>query len=128
MNDQETDRQAIENAVTKFIVAYNAGDLDGLLNYYTDDLVKFRHGVAPETKSDIASRLKTVFQNYQSRVEVTNDETEISGDMAFTRGSYRVTLTSRNGGDQQIFARRYLEIWRKEAGRWTVVRAMDNEP
>ena len=42
------------------------------------------------------------------------------------RGTFRVTLTPKAGGEAQTIDRRYLELWRKENGRRLVVRTMDN--
>jgi len=67
-----------------------------------------------------------MFEKFNSRVDVSNDEIQVAGDLSFTRGSFSVTLTPKAGGESQTVERRYLEIWQKENGRWLVVRAMDN--
>ena len=38
----------------------------------------------------------------------------------------KITLTPKADGEPQTIERRYLEIWRKEDGRWRVARTMDN--
>ena len=44
-------------------------------------------------------------------------------------GRLAITLVPRDGsGPSQSIERRYLEVWRKDAGRWRVVRTMDNAP
>ena len=120
------DEKAIESEIAEFASAYNAGDLARVLAYYGDDLIKVRNGAAPENKSETARRIAAAFEKFLSRVEVANEEIHVSGDLAFTRGRFRVTLTPKAGGDTQVADRRYLEIWRKEHGRWLVVRTMDN--
>ena len=66
---------------------------------------------------------------YEGHLDVHNDEVEVSGDMAFTRGTLSIRLVPRDGsGAVQTLDRRYLEIWRKRSGRWLVVRTMDNAP
>jgi len=120
------DKMAIEAAITQFVKAYNAGNIDGVLAYYSEDLIKLRNGAAPEMKPDIAHRLVEVFGKHHTRVEVIIDEIGIVGEVAFTRGSFRVTLTPKTGSESQMIERRYLEVWRKKGGRWWVVRAMDN--
>ena len=121
-----SEQKAIEAGISEFITAYDSGDVDSILRYYGDDLIKVRTGAAPETKSDLSRRVKEVFEKYDSQVKVCNEEIEVSGDIAFTRGSFRVSYTPKAGGETQVLERRYLEIWRKEQGRWVVVRAMDN--
>jgi len=122
-----SDQKVIESAIADFIKAYNAGDLAKVLEYYADDIIKVRQGAPPETKSETAPRVAAVFAKFHSRVDVVTDEIRTSGDLAYTRGSFRVTLTPKAGGESQIIERRYLEIWRKEHGRWLVARTMDNQ-
>lgn len=117
----------IRAAIEQFIAAYNAGDLASLLACYSDDLIKTRQGAPPETKSETARRVTEVFRLYQTSVEVVNDELHVGGDTAFTRGSFRVSLTPKAGGETRHIDRRYLEIWRRVDGQWKVARTMDNE-
>ena len=122
-----SDQKAIEATIDEFIKAYDAGDIASLLAYYGDDLIKLRSGAPAETKLDTALRVAEVFSQFHSRVEVVTDEIVTSGEFAFTRGSFRVILTPKKGGEARAIERRYLEIWRKEDGRWLVIRTMDNE-
>ncbi len=121
-----TDREAILAAVESFAVAYNSGDLDTLLAYYDEELIKIRQGAALEGKPEVARRVREAFARFETSVEVRNAEVEVAGDLAFTRGVYHVTLTSRADGQSQTHTRRYLEIWRKRGGVWRVARTMDN--
>jgi len=120
------EEKAIENSISEFVRVYNAGNLEGVLAYYTEDLIKVRQGGPAETKAETAKRVAGVFDKFRSRVNVSNDEIRVSGQMAYTRGAFRVTLTPKAGGEPQVIERRYLEIWRKENGRWRVARTMDN--
>jgi ketosteroid isomerase-like protein len=121
-----TVKDEIKRAINEFIRAHDSGDIQAMLACYGDDLVKLRQGAPPETKPEVAQRVAEVFSKFHSRVEVTIDEIVAAGELAFTRGTFRVTLTAKAGGEPQTIDRRYLEIWRKEHGRWLVVRTMDN--
>ena len=121
-----TDEQAIESSIRKFIKAYNAGDLKAVLAYYSDDLIKTRQGAAPETKTETTQRIADAFDRFECSVDVSNEEIQVVDDFAFTRGSFKVVLKLKNGGDAQTLHRRYLEIWRKEGAEWRVFRTMDN--
>lgn len=121
-----TDAEMIERAIQSFAESYNQGDLAAVLEYYEDDLLKVRQGGEPESKKEVERRLIGVFELYDTRVEVENIELEVSGNLAFTRGVFTVTLTPKAGGDTIRAPRRYLEIWRKSGGRWRVARTMDN--
>ena len=70
--------------------------------------------------------VKDVLARFQGHLEVHNDEITVAGNMAFTRGHLVITLTPRAEGAPQTIERRFLEVWRKDAGRWRVIRAMDN--
>jgi uncharacterized protein (TIGR02246 family) len=121
-----TVEEEIKRVIDEFIKAYNSGDIDAVLACYGDDLVKLRQGAPPETKAEVARRVANVFNKFHSRVDVRNDEILVAGELAFTRGSFRVSLTPRAGGEAQTIDRRYLEVWGKENGRWSVIRTMDN--
>jgi ketosteroid isomerase-like protein len=126
MEPRMTDAESILAAIQNFRNAYNSSDLSALLACYADDLIKVRHGAEPETKADTARRIGEVFEKFVTHVEVDNTEVVVEGAMAFTRGSFRVTLTPREGGQSHVVARRYLEIWQKHDGTWKVARTMDN--
>ena len=70
--------------------------------------------------------MRTVFREQDRRLEVTNDEIEASGDLAFVKGRFVLTLTPRSGGSRTEVRRRFIEIWRRENGAWRVSRAIDN--
>ena len=126
MSDRVDDRQEIQSTISRFVEAYNAGRIDELLAVYSDDYLKLRNGASPETKVDTHRRLNAVFDQFHTRVDVKVDEIQTSGDMAFSRGSYEVSLAPKGGGESQTIRRRSLEVWRKESGKWRVARFMDN--
>src|SRR5713101_7307614 len=100
------DRKAIESAIYKFIEAYNAADIVGVLAYYGDDLINVRSGAPAEKKPETARRLADVFRMFLPRVEVVTDEIFTSSNFAFSRGSFRVTLSPKAGGESQMIERR----------------------
>jgi ketosteroid isomerase-like protein len=117
---------AITLAVDRFREAFEAGDVEAIAAYYTDDLVKLRQGLPAEGKTELVRRLRETFREFDGRLEVTNDEIVTSGAFAFIRGRLVVTLTPRKGGEARVLRRRFLEIWRREGERWRVCRTMDN--
>ncbi|HTO76584.1 MAG TPA: nuclear transport factor 2 family protein [Thermoanaerobaculia bacterium] len=121
-----TDEEEIAAAVERFLRAYNAGDVETIAGYYADDLVKDRQGAPPEKKAETVARVRGVFRDFSGSLSVSNDEIVVSGDLAYARGTLRITLTPRAGGTPQRVERRFLEIWRKREGRWLVTRTMDN--
>jgi ketosteroid isomerase-like protein len=122
----EAARVDILRTIEQFRQAFASGNIQGIQEYYSDDLLKFRSGVPPEGKIDVVTRLRATFPNYNCLVNVTNDETVVEGGLAFARGTYIVTLTPKAGGDAQVVRRRFLEVWRREGHVWRAYRAMDN--
>jgi ketosteroid isomerase-like protein len=122
-----SDHEQIDAGIQSFVAAYNAGNLQKLMSHYAEDLVKCRQGGATDTKKDTAARNFQVFQNFTGEISVTTEEIETSGDMAYTRGSYKAVLTPRQGGGKAtVIERRFLEILRKQNGEWLITRTMDN--
>jgi ketosteroid isomerase-like protein len=122
-----SDNEQIAAGIQGFIAAYNAGDLQKLMSHYAEDLVKSRQGGATETKKDTGARTFQVFQNFTGEISVLTEEIVTSGDMAYTRGTFKAILTPRQGGGKdQVIERRFLEIWRKQNGEWLIARTMDN--
>lgn len=121
-----SDRSAIEEQIARFINAYNAGDLQGVMSCYSDDLVKTRNGAECENKRQVEARLAEVMRDFSGKLTVVNDEIIVSGALAFARGSLQLKLTPRPGGDSRTVSLRYLEIWQKVNGTWLVTRTMDN--
>jgi ketosteroid isomerase-like protein len=119
--------EEIRHAIDRFAVAYRSGDLDALLAYYSEDLIKDRAGALSEHKAQTAERIREIFATHSTDIAVTVDEIVSSGDLAFVRGSFAINLTSRSGGRTREVVRRYLEIWRHEPAGWRVFRTMDNE-
>ena len=122
-----SDHDQIAAKIQDFVAAYNAGELQKLMSHYGEDLVKCRQGGATETKKDAGARIFQVFQNFTGDISVSTEEIVTSGDMAYTRGTYKAAFTPRRGGGKdQVIERRFLEIWRKQNGEWLITRTMDN--
>ena len=125
------DQQRIRKVVDEFTRAYNEGDIAGLMSAYTDDFIDMSEGeptiVGAQAREDTESRLRDTFAKFTGSLTVHVDEIEVMGDRAFDRGVLRVELLPKGGGEPVLVERRFLEIWRREAGgEWRVARAMDN--
>ena len=122
-----TAEEQIRSAIASFADAYRARELDNLVSLYSDDLIKDRAGALSETKAQAAQRVRRVFEDFDTDIEVEIAEIYACGDLAYVRGAFTVTLSPRGGDSPATIRRRYLEIWRNEAGSWRVARTMDNE-
>ena len=120
------DRLAINLEIARFKAAYDSGNVEAVAGCYSESLVKLRQGAPPETKAEVIARIAAILRDYVGTVDADNEELDGDGDFAFTRGKFVVTLTPKAGGETRRLERRYLELWRKEGGRWLVFRTMDN--
>jgi ketosteroid isomerase-like protein len=121
-----TDTEQIEKEIRRFIAAYNASDVAGVVRCYDGALIKLRQGAPAESRDEAERRISQVMDRYTGHLEVRNDEILLSGDLAVVRGELRIELTPRGAGDRQSLRRRFLEVWRKTNGEWRVHRTMDN--
>jgi ketosteroid isomerase-like protein len=122
-----TAEDQIRSAIESFGSAYRSKDLETLAGVYSEFLIKDRAGAVAERKGETTSRIQQVFRDFDTDIDVQVAEIEVSGDLAYVRGAFTVTLTPRAGQTPTVLERRYLEIWRNEAGCWRVTRTMDNE-
>ena len=119
---------SIRSSIAAFADAYNRGDADALMSCYAPDLVKLRYGAEEELFPVTASRVRGVLADYSGHLDVTVDEIIDMGRYAFVRGAFSIRLVPRRSGDGETreFSRRYFELWRRDEGRWLVIRTMDN--
>jgi uncharacterized protein (TIGR02246 family) len=122
------DRAAIERLHDLFVQAHDHGDVDRLIDLFTDDAV-----VAPaddatlEGKDDIAGYFEDIFDQTPSTIELDVLETEVHGDWAYERIDATLTMThSATGEEMEVWAR-YLWILRRQpGGGWKIARLLAN--
>ena len=81
-----------------------------------DELVRGKDGIREATASFASDpNLKVSFR--ANRIEVAK-----SGDLAYTRGRYLLTMTNPDTGKPESSTGHYLTVWRKQAdGSWKAV-------
>ena len=113
-----SDAEAIAERARQFSAAYVAGDIDGLMDYYTEGAVGMPGGRTPMVGRAALHRYWRVPEG----VEIVDHETvsedlRVVGDIAIDRGTYRGS--SRRNGELRVFEGRYLVVWtRGEDGLW----------
>lgn len=112
-----------DTAPNLWVTSFNNRDGGTLTDLYTSDcillppnaqLVKGRQGV-------LGTFHYALSHGYQ--IAMTNEETEVRGDMAYRRGTYE--LKDKDGSSMEVG--KYLQIWRKEERRgWMLSRDFRN--
>ena len=90
------------------------------------DLVSVRSEIIG--KENITKYFEPSFELFSVNVAVYGDtEIQISGDMAFSRGTYTLSLTPKEGGATTTFNGKWLDIEKRQTdGSWKIYIDMVN--
>ena len=116
------DAKAVRDADADWSKVAGAKDLDKTVSYYADDAMVLPPNEAMVTSKDGIRNLWKGFLDSLADISwnTTRVETSKSGDMAFTVGTYQMTM--KNGTSEKG---KYCEVWKKQAdGKWKVVTDM----
>ena len=83
-------------------------------------------------KDAFQSSLQAFFEQFTVKGNASEVlEAEVSGDLAFVRGTYMITVTPKAGGQPTQYSGKYLHIFKRQPdGAWKIYRAIgaDEEP
>ena len=120
--------EAIRKLNDEAVAALNRGDVEASLALQASDA----HVLAPLRPAEVGSlairaSLESLFKQYSVCESRTQEEVEVHGNWAFTRGSYRSVLIPKNGGPATEESGKYLEILRRDStGAWKYFRSIWN--
>jgi ketosteroid isomerase-like protein len=115
-----------EAAVKRIVAADNAGDLDMLLDCYTEDAILMppNEGVV-QGREAIKPRYQHLFADFKLEIAGTSVESWSCGDRYVDRGITRGRLVPRNGQPPKELDDKYVMILRRDGdGAWRVERLM----
>lgn len=122
------DLAAIDAFNRQYLHAINNGDSAALAGLTTDDHIMLAPNRSPVTgkEANIAA-MKQAFELFDIQESWTPLETEVAGDWAYQRGTYKVTATPKNGGASRTSTGNFLRIYRRQPdGTWSLTRDMFN--
>jgi len=124
----KADLRVIESFNREYLAAINSGDYLKLSALTTDDhimLIPNRPPLAGKQANDEANRRASeMFKINETWQPV---ETEVAGDWAWQRGTFKVTATPRAGGNSNTMQGNFLRIYRRQPdGSWRMIRDMFN--
>lgn len=112
-----------ESMATSWEATYNSGDADACADYYTADGIRMPpNDKAVEGREAIAAYIRQGMEMGLAKVKLETVETEVSGDMAFARGTYVIFDTEGNPADSG----KWLQIGKKVDGMWHAYRDIWN--
>ncbi len=120
----DADRAALARGAEAWAQAAEAGDPAALGALYVEDAV-----VLPPNQGVVSGRaaIETHFGAFPplSNVRLDQIEVEGSGDVAYVRGRYAMTIHVPGASEPTSDQGKYLEIWKKQAdGSWMIARDM----
>ena len=123
-----TDLAAIEAFNRAYLAAINNEDIEQLSALTTEEhimLMPNRPPLVGKQANDEANR--RAFELFEFDEEWHPVETEVAGDWAWQRGTYRVTASPRAGGEDIVLEGSFLRIYRRQPdGSWRMIRDMFN--
>ena len=117
------DEAAIAEFNRKYLKAINEGDIDTLAALTTDGHMMISSGGPPLTgKQALVDAMRRAFQTTDFDESWEPQETVVSGDLAYQRGTFVVVAKPKAGGAETRIAGNFLRIYRKIGGEWFMVR------
>jgi uncharacterized protein (TIGR02246 family) len=126
--DQASATAAINAIWKEYSASLNAGDIDRWVALWTEDGVQMPPDEpAVVGKERIRARNQAVADRFTFDIGITNEEVRTTGDWAFSRGTYKASLTPKAGGKQIPIDGKYMTILaRQPDGSWKIHRDIFN--
>ncbi len=128
VDNRAADEQAVKDMEAAWSKAGEAKDADAFAGFYAEDAVVLVDGAPPMSgKENIRSGLKAVFSdpNYALSFQSTKVSASKGGDMVYSIGTYRETVTNPKTKKPETGGGKYLTVYRKQAdGSWKAVADM----
>jgi ketosteroid isomerase-like protein len=120
---QSADEAAIAEFNRRYLKAINDGDIDTLASLTTDGHMMIMSGGPPLTgKKALVDAMTRAFQTTDFDESWEPQETVVSGDLAYQRGTFVVVSKPKAGGEPSRVTGNFLRIYRKIDGAWFMVR------
>ena len=118
------DEAAITEFNRRYVQAINDGDIDTLASLTTEGHMMISSGGAAAHRQAGARRCDEahVFETTDFDESWAPEETVISGDLAYQRGTFVVVAKPKAGGAETRMTGNFLRIYRKIDGAWFMVR------
>ena len=124
-DNHDADIQALKDNEAQWNKDYQSKDVEKLLAHYTDDAVLMSPGSpASHGKDAIRTVLSQMVADNALTLSFAADRVEVakSGDVAYTQGSYTITMTDPTTKKPMNDKGSYVTVYKKQAdGSWKAV-------
>jgi uncharacterized protein (TIGR02246 family) len=115
---------AIESFNRQYLQAINEGDIELLASLTTDDHMMISGGGEPvHGKQALIDAMTGAFARYDFNESWAPQETVVSGDIAYQRGTFAIVATPKAAGDEIRMDGNFMRIYRRQPdGAWFMTR------
>ena len=120
----ETETDAVNRTAEEILAAFEAKDAAKVNSYYAPDAVIATAPGRPAAKDGraVSKAIKDDIADPNFKMSLSNEKTEVSGDMAYRRGTFKITATNPQTKQAMHSEGTYLTVFRKQAdGSWKTV-------
>jgi len=123
--DTLAEANAIRNLEDQWTVALQKSDTDKIISFFNTDAVAMKpntpisiglQAIRKERESSFTDTTM-LYKTYSSKIDTI--EVSASGDLAYVRGTDRITTKTPNGLVDDMG--KWVDIWKKINGEWKVV-------
>ena len=124
-NPNESATDAVNRTAQEMLTAFEAKDAAKVNSYYAPDAIIATAG-RPAAKDGraVSKAIRDDIADPNFKMSLSNEKTEVagSGDLAYRRGTFKITYTNPQTKQAENAAGTYLTVFRKQAdGSWKVV-------
>ncbi len=126
----EANLAALAATGDQFLAAWNASDTAAFGSLFAEDAVQMPpDGPNIEGRQAIQEGFQAFHDEFAAQQTATTDETSVTGDLAFVRGTYQYVQTPTAGGEEvEVRGKWFLVSQRQADGSWRIARHMWNRP
>jgi uncharacterized protein (TIGR02246 family) len=127
--DPADEAEAVKKVEEEVLAAFKAKDAAKVASYYAEDAVVSTPGrAAAKGREAIGKALQEDLSDPAFAIDFTNEKAAVSGDMGYTRGTFRVTFTNPQTKAPQNIVGNYVTVFRKQAdGSWKATEDVASE-
>lgn len=118
-----TDQEAIRDLQRRWFHATQNGDVTGLADLMTDDVVFFTSGRAPFGREAFLDSFRAMQESVVLSCNGEYLEVIVAGDLAYATARLDITVTPKSGGPIKQLAGNALSVFRRMPdGSWRLAR------
>ena len=124
----DADAAAINKIWESYSSSLNNGDIDSWLSLWTEDGVQMPPNEAAVIGMDqLRQRNGGGMDLFVIDIEITNEEVEVDGNLAFSRGHYVATFSPKDGAQPIPVDGKFMTILKRQTdGSWKIHRDIFN--